>query len=72
MALKVYKKCKSPQGFKEDSTFFILSMTFLKWRDKLKMFNHSPLSAGSERFILAEFSYVINLLERLNQSIHHS
>lgn len=54
MALKVYKKCKSPQGFKEDSTFFILSMTFLKWRDKLKMFKY-------------DFVYAVLLDDRSNR-----
>jgi hypothetical protein len=46
MALKVYKKCKSLQGFKEDSTFFILSMISLKWRGKLKMFEYDFIYAA--------------------------
>lgn len=54
MALKVYKKCKSLQKFKEDSTFFILSMIFLKWRDKLKMFKY-------------DFVYAVLLDDRSNR-----
>ncbi|KAG0935126.1 hypothetical protein G6F26_009544 [Rhizopus arrhizus] len=43
---KVHKKCKSLQGFKEDSTLFILSMTSLKWRGKLKMFEYDFIYAA--------------------------